>query len=174
MARRSITVHVKMDRKTLRSFAVFDTFILKKQWRRPAIFSLILLAFAGACLFFIDREQHVLIGSVLLAVAAVVPFSYVFMFLSGVKEQAKRMKLPRRVYTLVISNSGVNIQNDIKKEETVWLDWSKVHALYRRKGVIYLYAAPTRAFILPDGQADASPDEVWQMLTERAAAAREK
>jgi len=76
MARRSITVHVKMDRRTLRSFAVYDTFILKKQWRRPAIFSLILLAFAGACLFFIDREQHVLIGSVLLAVAAVVPFSY--------------------------------------------------------------------------------------------------
>ena len=30
------------------------------------------------------------------------------------------------------------------------------------------------AFILPDGQADASPDELWQMLTERAAAAREK
>jgi len=174
VARRSITVHVKMDRKTLRSFAVFDTFILKKQWRRPAVFSLILLAFALVCLFLIDKDQHVLIGSLLLAIAICMPFSYVFMFLSGVKEQAKKLKLPRRVYTLVVSSSGVSIQNDIKKEETVWLEWDKVHALHRRRGAIYLYAAPTRAFILPDGQADASPDELWQLMTESAKQARGK
>ena len=132
MARQSITVHVKMDRKTLRSFAVFDTFILKKQWRRPAVFSLILLIFAFVCLFAIDKDQHVLIGSVLLVIAAVLPFSYIFMFLSGVKEQAKRLKLPRRVYSLTLSSSGISISNDIKKEDTVWLDWDKIHALHRR------------------------------------------
>lgn len=174
MARRSITVHVKMDRKILRSFAVFDTFILKKQWRRPAVFSLIMLAFALVCLFVIDKSQHVLIGSLLLAIAICMPFSYVFMFLSGVKEQAKRLKLPRRVYTLVISSSGVSIQNDIKKEETVWLDWDKVHALHRRRGAIYLYATPARAFILPNDQADASPDELWELMTESAKAAKGK
>jgi len=167
MARQSITVHVKMDRKTLRSFAVFDTFILKKQWRRPAVFSLILLIFAFVCLFAIDKDQHVLIGSVLLVIAAALPFSYIFMFLSGVKEQAKRLKLPRRVYSLTLSSSGISISNDIKKEETVWLEWNKIHALHRRKGAIYLYASPARAFILPDGQADASPDELWQMMTQR-------
>ena len=167
MARQSITVHVKMDRKTLRSFAVFDTFILKKQWRRPAVFSLILLIFAFVCVFAIDKDQHVLIGSVLLVIAAALPFSYIFMFLSGVKEQAKRLKLPRRVYSLTLSSSGISISNDIKKEETVWLEWNKIHALHRRKGAIYLYASPARAFILPDGQADASPDELWQMMTQR-------
>ena len=167
MARQSITVHVKMDRKTLRSFSVFDTFILKKQWRRPAVFSLILLIFAFVCLFAIDKDQHVLIGSVLLVIAAALPFSYIFMFLSGVKEQAKRLKLPRRVYSLTLSSSGISISNDIKKEETVWLEWNKIHALHRRKGAIYLYASPARAFILPDGQADASPDELWQMMTQR-------
>lgn len=174
MARQSITVHVKMDRKTLRSFAVFDTFILKKQWRRPAVFSLILLIFAFVCLFAIDKDQHVLIGSVLLVIAAVLPFSYIFMFLSGVKEQAKRLKLPRRVYSLTLSSSGISISNDIKKEETVWLDWDKIHALHRRKGAIYLYASPARAFILPDGQADASPDELWQMMTQRVQDTRGK
>ena len=174
MARQSITVHVKMDRKTLRSFAVFDTFILKKQWRRPAVFSLILLIFAFVCLFAIDKDQHVLIGSVLLVIAAVLPFSYIFMFLSGVKEQAKRLKLPRRVYSLTLSSSGISISNDIKKEETVWLEWNKIHALHRRKGAIYLYASPARAFILPDGQADASPDELWQMMTQRVQDARGK
>ena len=174
MSKHSITVHTKIDHKTLRSFAVFDTFILKKQWRRPAVFSLILLVFAFICLFAIDKEQHVLIGSVLLAIAAALPFSYIFMFLSGVKEQAKRLKLPRRVYTLTISASGVSIANDIKKEETVWLDWDKVHALHRRRGAIYLYATPARAFILPNGQADASPDELWELMTESAKAAKGK
>lgn len=174
MPRTSITVRVQMDRKTLRSFAVFDTFLLKKQWRRPAVFTAILLAFAIACLFFIDREQHVLIGSLLLAIAAALPFSYVFMFLSGVHEQARKLKLPRRVYTLVLSPSGVSIHNDIKKEETVWLEWHKVHALHRRRKAIYLYAAPGRAFILPDGQADAPQDEVWLMLTRQVQAARER
>ncbi|MBR5547861.1 MAG: hypothetical protein IKU70_12915 [Clostridia bacterium] len=172
MAKRSITVQVKMDRKTLRSFAVFDTFILKKQWRKPAVFSLILLVFAFICLFAVDKEQHVLIGSVLLAIAAALPFSYIFMFLSGVKEQARRLKLPRRVYTLSLSGSGIAISNDIKKEETVWLEWSKVHALHRRKNAIYLYASPARAFILPNGQADATPDELWQMMTEHVKSAR--
>ena len=174
MAKHSITVQVKMDRKTFRSFAVFDTFIFKKQWHRPAVFSLILLVFAFVCLFAIDKDQHVLIGSVLLAIAVALPFSYIFMFLSGVKEQANRLKLPRRVYTLTLSGSGIGITNDIKKEETVWLEWNKIHALHRSKNAIYLYASPTRAFILPDGQADASPDELWQMLTQRVQAARGK
>lgn len=174
MARKNISVHVKMDRKMLRSFAVYDTFTLKKQWRRPAAFSLIMLAFAAACLFFINREQHVLIGSVLLAVAVLLPFAYVFMFLSGVKEQARRLKLPRRVYTLALSAGGVTITNDMKQEAPVWLEWSKVHAVHRARKAIYLYAAPNKAFILPQGQADASMDEVWEMITDcvRAACAK--
>jgi len=110
--------------------------------------------------------------TLLLAIAVALPFSYVFIFLSGVKEQAKKLKLPRRVYTLTFSPGGVSISNDIKKDEVVWLEWNKVHALHRRRGAIYLYAAPTRAFILPDGQADVSQDELWLMLTDRVRAAR--
>lgn len=174
MAKKNITVHVKMDRKILRSFAVFDTFVLKKQWRRPAVFSLIMLAFAMVCLFFVQKDQHVLIGSVLLAIALALPFAYVFMFLSGVKEQAKRLKLPRRVYTLVINHSGISITNDAKQEAPVWLEWNRVHALHRARKAIYLYAAPNKAFILPEGQADASVDELWQMMTECVKASRAK
>ena len=172
MARRSITVHVKMDYKTLRSFAVFDTFLLKKQWRRPVFFSSILLVFSFICLFLIDKDQHLLIGFVLLAIAVALPFSYLFMFLSGVKGQAAKLRLPRRVYTLNISSSGISIQNDLKKEEAVWLEWNKVHALHRRRNAIYLYASPARAFILPNGQADASADELWLMMTECAKQAK--
>ena len=44
------------------------------------------------------------------------------------------------------------------------LPWEKVFGAWRHKEAIYLYATPARAFILPDGQADASPDMLWRTL----------
>ena len=41
-----ITVAVKLDEKTFKRFARFDMFALRKKWIRPAVFSLILIAFA--------------------------------------------------------------------------------------------------------------------------------
>jgi hypothetical protein len=80
--------------------------------------------------------------------------------------QAKKLRLdpPRRVYTLTFSPAGVHIVNDMKADEEADLEWKKIPAAFRRKKAIYLYAAPTRAFILPDGQGDASQDELWAML----------
>ena len=172
MAKNRITAHVKMDYKTLRAFSLFDTFLLKKAWRRPAIFGGIFLISAIICFCLTGKEQNVFMGVLLSIIGLGMPLVYVMMFLSGVKQQAKKLKLPRRVYTLAFSPSGIHITNDLKPEEAVDLEWSRVHALYRRKDAIYLYAAPTRAFILPNGQADATPDELWQMVTERAKAAK--
>lgn len=174
MSRTAVTAHVKMDYKTLRAFSLFDTFLLKKAWRRPTIFGGIFLSSAIICFFLTNRDQNVFMGVFHTIIGLGMPLVYVMMFLSGVKQQAKKLKLPRNVYTLAFAPDGIRITNDMKKEETVQLEWARVHALYRRKGAIYLYAAPTRAFILPDGQADATPDALWQMLTERAQAARGK
>ena len=41
-----ITVPVKLDEKTFKRFARFDMLALRKKWIRPAVFSLILIAFA--------------------------------------------------------------------------------------------------------------------------------
>jgi len=46
----------------------------------------------------------------------------------------------------------------------VALKWSQMAAAYRAKGCIYLYVNPARAFLLPDGQADVSDDELWEYL----------
>ena len=105
-----------------------------------------------------------LLGTVMLLIGLGMPAVYVGMFLSGVKGQAKKLKLPRKVYTLTFSKSGVHISNDLKPEEQVDLEWQKIPAAFRCRNAIYLYAAPTRAFILPDGQGDASPDELWAMM----------
>ena len=174
MAKAHITIRVKMDYKTLRAFSLFDTFLLRKAWRRPAIFGAIFLASAIACFALTAKEQNVFMGVILSVIGIGMPLVYVMMYLSGVKQQAQKLKLPRRVYTLALSSDGIFITNDMKNEEPVHLEWSRVFALYRRRDAIYLYAAPTKAFILPNGQAAATPDVVWQLLTERATKAREK
>ncbi len=165
MSREIITVHVKMDLKTLRSFAVFNDIILKKRFVRPAVFAAILLFFSIIC-YASGKEQSALLGTLLMVLALGMPLVYFGTFLSQIKSQAKKLRLnpPRKVYTLALKPDGVHIQNDMRKEENVDLPWDKWHGAYRLNTAIYLYATPQRAFILPNGQADAAPQEVWQLI----------
>lgn len=164
MENKTITIPVRMDYKTLRDFSLFDTFLLKKHWFKPTIFCAAFLIFAIICFAATSKEQNWLLGTVMLLIAIGMPGVYVGMFLSQVKSQAKKLKLPRKVYTLTCNNECIRISNNMKKEDQVTLEWPKIPAAFRCRKAIYLYAAPTRAFILPDGQADATPDEVWAMM----------
>ena len=163
---KTISIQVKMDKKILRSFALFDTFRLKKHWKRPAFFALIMLAFSAVCFFWPGEKQSALLGGVLLAVGLLVPFSYVFMFLSQLSEKAKKLRLdpPRKVYSLSFSNECIHVANDMKVQEDVRLEWQKMGAAFRVKNAIYLYMTRDKAFILPDGQADAPAEELWAMI----------
>jgi len=162
----TITIHVKMDRKILRSFALFDAFALKKRWKKPALFSAILTAFSIVCFLLTGKGQNVLLGTVLLIVGLGLPLVYVLMFLIQVGDTAKKMKLqkPRPVYTLALSDEKIVVTNDLKEEAPVTIEWAKLPVAFRRKDAIYLYITRAKAFVLPNGQADASPDELWAMF----------
>ena len=54
--------------------------------------------------------------------------------------------------------------NNMKREDVQAVKWPEVQAAFRRKGCIYLYVSPAKAFLLPDGQADATDGEVWAYL----------
>ena len=166
MKKEMITAKVQMDYKTLRAFSLFDTFLLKKHWVKPTFFGGAFVIFAIICFAAVDKEQNWLLGLVMLAIGLGMPAVYVGMFLSQVKAQAKKLRLdpPRRVYTLEISDECIVVTNDIKAEEKVTLEWQKLPAAFRRKDAIYLYVTSNRAFILPDGQADSSADELWAMM----------
>ncbi len=166
MKNQRITAHVKMDYKTLRAFSLFDTFFLRKGWIRPTIFGDAFVLFALICFLATGKEQNWLLGIVLLVIGVGMPTVYVGMFLSGVKARAKKLRLdpPRPVYTLNLSDSSVTIHNDMKQEPDVELPWQKIPAAFRVKNAVYLYATPAKAFILPDGQADASPADVWAFI----------
>ena len=150
MKKSVITVSVHMDYKTLREFSMFDTFVLKKHWIRPAVFGAIFLIFAVVCFAAAGKEQNWLLGTVMLLIGLGMPAVYVGMFLSGVKGQAKKLKLPRKVYTLTFSKSGVHISNDLKPEEQVDLEWQKIPAAFRcmkDKGGVIINAASFAALI---------------------------
>ena len=46
---KSVTVPCKIDRKVFMRFAVYESLVRKKGWRNPALFALIMSAFAAVC-----------------------------------------------------------------------------------------------------------------------------
>lgn len=163
---RNITIPVRLDEKTFKRFARFDMFTLRKRWVRPVIFSAILIAFAFVALL-TKKAQSGMIAAVLLAVGIGLPVVYFGSFFSQVNMQALQQKLkpPRNVYTVTLREEGIRVENNQRQEDALEMEWAAVQKAFRRKGCIYLYVTPTKAFLLPEGQADAPDEEVWDYLT---------
>ena len=168
---KAITIPVKLDERTFKRFARFDMFTLRKRWIRPAVFSVILIVFAFVALLS-RKEQSGMIAAVLLVVGIGLPIVYVGSFLSQVNIQAARQKLKpaRAVYTVTLREPGILVKNDRKDEGRLEMEWSAIQHAFRKKGCIYLYVTPAKAFLLPDGQADAPDREVWQYLLDHLGA----
>ena len=167
MSRVEYVIPVRLDAKTFRRFSRFDALRLRRKWRRPVAFALILIAFAAVALLS-GRAQAGMIAAVLLVVGLGLPLVYFGSFLSQVNLQAERLRLdqPRLVYTVTLDFDGVRVVNNMKKEDAQFVKWADVQAAFRKKDCVYLYVSPVRAFLLPAGQADATDDELWAYLGE--------
>ena len=166
-----ITIPVQLDEKTFKRFARFDMFALRKKWIRPVLFSVILIAFAVAALL-IRKEQSGMIAAVLLTIGIGLPVVYIGSFLSQVNMQSlqRKLKPARSVYTVMLRESGILVRNDQRQEDPLEMDWTSIQRAFRRKGCVYLYVTPAKAFLLPDGQADVPDEEVWSYLAEHLGA----
>lgn len=165
MKRTEYVIPVKLDAKTFRRFCFFDTLRLRKRWVRPVVFALILIAFSVIALVS-GKAQAGMIAAVLLVVGLGLPLVYFGTFFSQVNLQVANHRLdrPRAVYTVTLNADGVRVTNDQKEEDPVQVPWKEVQAAFRKKGCIYLYVNAARAFLLPDGQGDAPPEEIWAYL----------
>lgn len=159
---KNLIVPSRVDMDTFMQFGIFDTFRLQKRWYRPAVFAVILCGFAVVCLVS-GREGGLLLGGALLAVGLGLPIAYVANFLLSLRRQAGRLKLDgkRIVYSLRFQPESVIVNTG--KEEAAF-PWEQIHHAYRVPGCIYLYAAPRRAFLLPE---NGQEETVWQALTEK-------
>lgn len=166
-----ITISSKIDTKLFQDFAVFDTFARQKRYRLPIAFAIIMLIFSGICFAMQGRaEQAVLLGAVLGGIGLLLPSFYFLNYFFSIRQQARKMKLdtPKHVYTVSMTSAadGITITTPTGEGGTLRQNWANLFAAYRCKGCIYLFIAPQRAFLLPDHQANVSPDELWAFLQE--------
>lgn len=163
-----ITVNVQMDASTFKRFARFDTFILRRRWRSPAIFSAILTAFSAFAFFMRGRaEQASLVGWLLLVIGLGLPAAYFLHYELQLSAQVRRLniKKPRPAYFVTLTEEGVRVVNNMVKEAPLTISWQDVHAVYRRRDAVYLYHTENRAFILPQKDASVSPGTLWSTFT---------
>ena len=163
--RTEYTIPVKLDAKTFRRFCRFDMLRLRKRWVRPVVFALILIAFAFVALLS-KKQEAGMIAAVLLVVGVGLPLVYFGSFFSQVNLQVERhqLKPPRRVYTVKLNFDGIHVTNNQKDEDQLDVAWKDAQQAFRARDCIYLYITPVRAFLLPDGQADCEPEELWAYI----------
>lgn len=172
-----ITISSRIDTKLFTDFAFFDTLIRQKRLRAPALFSGIFLIFSLICFAMNGRaEQAVLLGGVLLAIAILLPAVYFGMFFLSVRQEAKKLKLdrPHLSYTVNLSDApdGITINAAGNKGGTLRVRWEQVHHVYRTKNCIYFYVSVRQAFLLPNDQANVTPDELWDYLKQKLSASQ--
>ncbi len=164
----ALTVHVRMDARIFRRFALFDTFIRQRKWKAPVLFLAIFVAFSAVA-FASGRNQSGMIGTVLLAVGTLLPLAYLLSFLLQVHDQCRSLglKKARPVYTLNLTETELRVINDMRPEDELRLAYAALYGVYRARDAYYLYATPARAFILPDAQNSLSPAQMWDFLQAR-------
>lgn len=162
---REIVIPVSLSEKTFKRFARFDMLRLRKKWLRPTVFALLMIAF-GVVALLTRKPQSGLIAAVLFVVGLGLPLVYFGLFFSQVNVQAERLKLGkgRRAYTVQLTREGIAVQNDMKKEEPVFVPWKEARQAYCAKACIYLYVSPARAFLLPEGQTGVPQADVWEYI----------
>ncbi len=173
MAHSPITIPVKLSEKSFRRFALYDAFVLNRKWIRPASFAGILTGFAVIALLS-RRQQSGLIAAVLLVIALGLPLVWAGTFLTQVNLQVQRFRLkpPRLVYTVTLTEESMHVQHAGKSKETVDIALKDLWTVRQCRGDMYLYASPGRAFILPSGQADAADAEILELLSDKVHASR--
>lgn len=162
---RTATAHVRINAAIFRRFALFDAFRRKRRFVLPAIFCVVFLALSFLCMAS-GREQADLIGTLLQIIGLGLPVCYVLSFLLQVRDQCKRLGLKalRPAYTLHLDGANLRVINDMQQEPEVVLPYASLFGVWRVSGAYYLYATPARAFILPDGQCDLSPDALYDLF----------
>lgn len=161
----SIHVPVQIDGPAFRRFALFDTFRRRKLWRRPALFALILTFSSALCYSRYPQEGSLLLGTILVVLGLGLPLVWYLSYEHSLHVQSKKMGLlkgPRRAYTLIFQEDGIQVSQDLGKTFSP-VAWDAVTAAYRREGITYLYVGD-HAYLLPHSQVQEGMDALWAML----------
>lgn len=161
-----IEIRVRLDARAFRRFCAFDTFRRQRRWFAPLMTGMVLVTLAvGGLLDMIPIGESA--SGVLMGLGIAVPMAVFGLYVIQIEANiaAQHLKDAPEVYALRLTGEGLRITNSRKPEEPpVELPWDRLMAAFRRRDGVYLYAAPERAFILPNGQADAADEAVWRCI----------
>ena len=108
-----ITVSVTMDAASFRRFRWFDLLQHNRIWKRPLVFTAILLVFAGVCLTQLNtRHEAGLLAGVLALVALGLPAVYFWNCAHGIKIFIQKLGLEKAAkpfYRLQLDETGLSI-----------------------------------------------------------------
>lgn len=92
-----ISVSVQMNATSFHDFASFDLLRHHKRWRRPVLFTAILLISAGICLSQVGQREGAALLTVVLAIVALgVPAVYFWTFFHNLSIQIKNGSFPTK------------------------------------------------------------------------------
>lgn len=159
-------IEARITPEIFREFAWFDMVRVQKRCRAPLLFALIMAAFAVICFLAADRVGGAgLLGGVLLGAGLVLPLGWLLSFYLSVRGEAKKLRLAQApvAYVLHLTDRGLEAT---REKEHSQCSWERMQQVCRLKRCICLYAAPRRAFLLPDaGLRDA--DRLWRDICQR-------
>ena len=165
MMKDEINIHVKINPSIYRSFCHFDTFRRQRRWSVPLLVSL-LLSSLSLLLLFLRPEGAETIAAVFLGLSLSVPMIVFGLYFIQIQAQISSLGLKNvpEIYYLRLLPACLVVHNARQNDTEIRLPWKDLWGAFRTKNSIYLYVRPERAFILPDGQADVSPEELWTFL----------
>lgn len=161
-----ITVSVTMDAVSFRRFRWFDLLQHNRIWKRPLVFTTILLVFAGVCLTQLNtRHEAGLLAGVLALVALGLPAVYFWNCAHGIKIFIRKLGLDKAAkpfYRLQLDETGLSIWMAGEQDKAApsrQCGWHHIHLAYRTENAIYLYVHQTQAYLWND-----SLDAGWEAL----------
>ncbi len=160
-----VKVEVYLDKKTFCDFAWYDTFAVKKRWKSPLIFFIIMCVFGTVALTQAASVPDArVLGFVLFGVGVLFPVVYVLSFWLSLKDQCAKLRLdrPRHAYTLTFSQEqGLGVTKD---EQSASIPWSGLHRYITREDCTYIYVTPANAYIIPHSRIQGGVDVLEDFL----------
>ena len=168
-----IVIRVRLDEKTFRRYLNFDTFRLKRRWFWPVMAAMICLTAALFFLLFRPGTADTLAG-ILTGLAIGIPMVCFGLYFIQLQVQVSAMKLKEHpeIYSLWLREEHVRVVSAGRPEAPADLYWNQFYAAYRRSDCIYLYVNPQRAFLLPEGQASVSSEDLWDFIRKSMSSGR--
>ena len=109
------TIPARITPEIFQEFAWFDMLRQQRRYRAPALFFLIMTAFAAVCFLASGRIRGAgLLGGVLLGVGLVLPLGWLLSFYLSVRAESRRLKLAQApvAYTVHLTGRGFSVSNE--------------------------------------------------------------